>query len=144
MRQIYKYDISKPIVGRIEEFLHLGYQNNKPMVWAIVDDDAPEQNYSIICSGTGWPIADFQSAYNYLGTLQDEIGYVWHYFVVPAELIDGKGRSLDVEFKFVTEEDSEDEDEEFTFDKEQAQKDQDMFRQYMEYVMKRVYQGECE
>lgn len=143
MRQIFKYDASEPIIGHIEKFLHVAYQGRDTMIWAIVNDELPERKYVAVCSGTGWPLHNAQTAGTYIGTLHDG-GYVWHYFVVPAELIDGKGRSLDVEFKFTTEDKESEEDEEFTFDGGQAQKDQDMFRQYMEYVMKKVCQGECE
>ena len=136
MRQIFKYDISKPIVGRIEEFLHLDYQNGEPMVWAIVDDDAPEQNYSVICSGTGWPIADFQSVYNYLGTLQDDAGYVWHYFVLPTEK--RKGHSLNVELKFST--DDKKEKDEFVADMEEfpMYSRKAFMEKYAEYIMKQL------
>ena len=80
MRTIYKYNIMQPVIGHIEKFLHVDYQGDEVMVWAIVNDELPKREFTIICSGTGWPIADFQNALSYIGTVQSYEGYVWHYF----------------------------------------------------------------
>jgi hypothetical protein len=87
MRQIFKYPVDKPIVGRIEKFLHIEYQHDTPMIWAIVDDACPQVEYLAVCSGTGWPLPDYANEFSYVGTLQDDGGYVWHYFVVPTSVI---------------------------------------------------------
>lgn len=120
MRQIYKYDVTKPVVGRIEKFLHLDYQNGNVMVWGIVDDDIPVKHFTIVGSGTGWHIADFQTIHSYLGTLQDEGGYVWHYFAVPTKIIDAAGHSFDPIKVILAEKEKEDIDSDFEIDVEQA------------------------
>lgn len=120
MRQIYKYDVTKPVVGRIEKFLHLDYQNGNVMVWAIVDDEIPEKYFSIVASGTGWHIANFQTINTYLGTLQDERGYVWHYFAVPTEIIDSAGQPFDPIKVILAEQEKENIDNDFKIDVEQA------------------------
>lgn len=120
MRQIYKYSLKEPIIGHIEKFLHLDYQYDEPVVWAIVDDDIPKRSFAAICSGTGWPIADFQNIDSYIGTLQDDDGYVWHYFIVPAHIIDGTGKSYDGTTSMAAEVENEKEDNDFEFDIEEA------------------------
>ena len=97
MRQIFKYPVDKPIVGRIEKFLHIDYQYDTPMIWAIVDDACPQVEYLAVCSGTGWPLPDYANEFSYIGTLQDDGGYVWHYFVVPTSVIKAtRAHSYDV------------------------------------------------
>lgn len=125
MRQIYKFPASEPIVGKIEKFLHVDYQNDVPMIWAIVNDNYPTQRFAAICSGTGWPLADFQNDYTYIGTLNDD-GYVWHYFVVPAQTVEAaRGRSYD---KIINkEEPNKEEDDEFEIDEETAKALHEMF-----------------
>ncbi len=116
MRQIYKFPASEPIIGKIEKFLHVEYQGNDPMIWAIVNDNYPVQRFAAICSGTGWPLADFQNETTYIGTLHDG-GYVWHYFIVPADTVErAHARSYDkVVYK---EEPEKEEDDEFEIDEE--------------------------
>ena len=123
MRQIYKYNLTEPITGHIEKFLHLDYQFGEPMVWAIVNDDVPMRSFAAICSGTGWPIADFQNIDSYIGTLQDDGGYVWHYFIVPTYIVDSMGKSYDGTPLMTAEaeiEEEEDEDNDFEFNMEEA------------------------
>lgn len=120
MRQIYKYNLKEPIIGHIEKFLHLDYQYGEPVVWAIVNDDVPKRSFAAICSGTGWPIADFQNIDSYIGTLQDDDGYVWHYFIVPTYIIDGTGKSYDGTTSMAAEVENEKEDNDFEFDIEEA------------------------
>lgn len=106
MRQIFKYPVDKPIVGRIEKFLHIEYQYDTPMIWAIVDDACPQVEYLAVCIGTGWPLPDFANEFSYIGTIQDDDGYVWHYFVVPVEVVKAaNGRSYDKPKKETVEED---------------------------------------
>lgn len=48
------------------------------MVWVISGDSGYE--YEIVAWGTGWDIPKDVASLKYLGTVQDEYGYVWHYF----------------------------------------------------------------
>ncbi len=116
MRQIFKYPVTQPIVGKIEKFLHIDYQFDEPMIWAIVNDNCPEQEYLAVCSGTGWPLPDFATDNTYIGTVQDDGGYVWHYFVVPVAVIKAtRAHSYD---KVVYKEEPNKEDDEFEIDEE--------------------------
>lgn len=125
MRQIYKYPVNEPIVGKIEKFLHIEYQFDEPVIWAIVNDNLPNQSFSVICSGTGWPIADFQNERTYIGTLQDDGGYVWHYFIVPTATVEAtRARSYD---KVIYTEEPENKDDEFEIDEEQMKALHEMF-----------------
>lgn len=89
-RMIYKYPIPaipgeiQTINDKIIEVLDIQYQYGKPTMWAIVDADAQMGvPFKIAAFGTGWEIPD--AAKQYLGTLQDTEGYVWHYFSIEVE-----------------------------------------------------------
>lgn len=86
MKKIFKYEL--PINGSrgiircgLCRWLEVQSQNGWPYVWAIVDDSAPQIDYEIISIGTGWELPDTCNEGNYLGTVQDSSGFVWHYFV---------------------------------------------------------------
>ena len=84
MRKIYKYEL--PVDGGIItikqciiKILNIQEQNGIPMMWAIVDpDDEVIEPLEIIAIGTGWELPTELD--DYLGTAQDEYGFVWHYF----------------------------------------------------------------
>lgn len=119
MRTIYKYNIMQPVIGHIEKFLHVDYQGDEVMVWAIVNDELPKREFTIICSGTGWPIADFQNALSYIGTVQSYEGYVWHYFAVEVAKINAAREGIKASFEGALEEMEPieiDEEEEYYFD----------------------------
>ena len=86
MKKIYKYEL--PINGGIikipnavEQFLEVQEQNGIPMIWAIVDLDVEDvEPIEIIALGTGWEVPS--TVDKYLGTAQDEFGFVWHYFTI--------------------------------------------------------------
>lgn len=89
-RMIYKYSIPaipgeiQTINDKIIEVLDIQYQYGKPTMWAIVDADAEMgPPFQIAAFGTGWEIPE--AAKQYLGTLQDDNGYVWHYFAIEVE-----------------------------------------------------------
>ena len=53
-------------------------------MWAIVDpDDEVVEPLKIIAIGTGWELPT--GLEDYLGTAQDEYGFVWHYFTIKLE-----------------------------------------------------------
>ena len=84
MRKIYKYEL--PVDGGIItikqciiKILSIQEQNDKPMMWAIVDpDNEVIEPLEIVAIGTGWELPTGLD--DYLGTMQDEYGFVWHYF----------------------------------------------------------------
>ena len=84
MRKIYKYEL--PVDGGIItikqciiKILSVQEQNGKPTMWAIVDpDNEVVEPLEIVAIGTGWELPTGLD--EYLGTAQDEYGFVWHYF----------------------------------------------------------------
>lgn len=83
MRRIYKYKLGFEgeivnIKARIEKILDIQPQGSDVVLWALINDDFPEKDLDIIAIGTGWDLPS--GADEYLGTAQDEIGLVWHYF----------------------------------------------------------------
>lgn len=89
MRKIYKYEL--PVDGGIIaikqciiKILNIQEQNGIPVMWAIVDpDDEVVEPLKIIAIGTGWELPT--GLEDYLGTAQDEYGFVWHYFTIKLE-----------------------------------------------------------
>ena len=86
MRKIYKYEL--PVDGGmitikqcIIKILSIQEQNGIPMMWAIVDpDNEVVEPLEIVAIGTGWELPTGLD--DYLGTAQDEYGFVWHYFAL--------------------------------------------------------------
>jgi hypothetical protein len=84
--KIYKYELpcgdeTLVIKEKVIKFLDVQNQNNIAMVWALVDDaQVKEKETTIAAFGTGWDIPDYVD--EYIGTAQDEFGFVWHYFTV--------------------------------------------------------------
>lgn len=86
MKKIYKYEL--PVDGGIIaikqciiKILNIQEQNGIPVMWAIVDpDDEVIEPLKIIAIGTGWELPT--GLEDYLGTTQDEYGFVWHYFTI--------------------------------------------------------------
>ena len=84
MRKIYKYEL--PVDGGIItikqciiKILSIQEQNGIPVMWAIVDpEDKMVEPLEITAIGTGWTLPTGLD--EYLGTAQDECGFVWHYF----------------------------------------------------------------
>lgn len=85
MRTIYKYKLPRDgqtitIAEYIIEVLHIGTQDGRPTLWAVVDTDKVQET-EVVAWGTGWPLPDdvyFET--DYWGTAEDGAGYVWHYF----------------------------------------------------------------
>lgn len=85
MRTIYKYKLPRDgqsitIEEYILEVLHIGTQDGWPMLWAVVDTDKYQET-EVVAWGTGWPLPDdvyFET--DYWGTVEDDAGYIWHYF----------------------------------------------------------------
>lgn len=83
--KIYKYELPAPgdnlvIKEKVIRFLDVQNQNDIAMVWAIVDPNVKNEETVIVALGTGWDVPD--NADEYIGTAQDEFGFVWHYFTI--------------------------------------------------------------
>jgi hypothetical protein len=83
--KIYKYELpcgdeTLVIKEKVIKFLNVQNQNNIAMVWVLVDAQIKEKETTVAAFGTGWDIPDY--ADEYIGTAQDEFGFVWHYFTV--------------------------------------------------------------
>ena len=85
MKTIYKFPIRNiieilPENITIEEILTIQYQNDIPVLWAKVDTSKrATKTVTIYQTGTGWEL-DNRIPIKYINTLQDEEGYVWHFF----------------------------------------------------------------
>ena len=87
---IYKYNLgvngeSATIKGKIRKILKVGFQPGEGVVcWCEVDDRCEEVSIKIVCVGTGWdPLPEEINYMDYIGTAQDGLGYVWHYYATP-------------------------------------------------------------
>ena len=47
----------------------------------MVDDDARIKTIKIRCVGTGWPILFDEEDYEYIGSIIENSGLVWHYYM---------------------------------------------------------------
>lgn len=86
MKKIYKYPLKTSggvtvINNKIIEFLDIQMQDGIPTLWALVDTET-ETKTNILFIGTGWTLAD--EVDKYIGTVQDDYGFVWHYFAARA------------------------------------------------------------
>ena len=69
------------IKGTLLRVLTVQLQRDIPTLWAVVDTDSIlTQKLNIITFGTGWEDDDL-GAYEYISTVQDKEGFVWHYFI---------------------------------------------------------------
>lgn len=81
---IYKYPIYNSgdiISAPFVKLLDIQYQDGIPMLWAVVDPDRVQDTevcFNVL--GTGWEFEG--SPGTYIKTLQDDYGFVWHFFIV--------------------------------------------------------------
>ena len=96
MKKIFKYELGKngstvTHTDRFTEILHLGEQGKMgPQMWALIDEDARIKTIEIRCVGTGWPILFDEEDYEYIGSIIENSGLVWHYYmreIVAAEQV---------------------------------------------------------
>ena len=87
---IYKYKLgidgeSVIIKGKIRNILKVDFQPGEGIVCRCeVDDRCDEISIKIVCVGTGWdPLPEEINYMDYIGTAQDGLGYVWHYYATP-------------------------------------------------------------
>lgn len=89
MKKIYKYKLNiagdmTVINAPIEQMLKVDWQSGTGAVlWAIIDDEWEPATWRIMSLGTGWTIPD--GVDDYIGTVQDDFGRVWHYFLLHNE-----------------------------------------------------------
>ena len=87
---IYKYKLgtggeSTTIKGKIRKILKVDFQPGEGIVcWCEVADRCEEVGIKVVCVGTGWnPLPKEIDNMDYIGTAQDGLGYVWHYYATP-------------------------------------------------------------
>ena len=88
MNKIYKYRLPRDgqvikVDDYVIEWLHVGIQDGVPTAGAVVDVDMPKgkRTWLVVAWGTGWELPDeVWIDCDYIGTCEDDYGYVWHYF----------------------------------------------------------------
>ena len=65
---------------RFARVLDIQVQHSAVTAWVLTDDSVPEVEIELIPVGTGWEIpSEILDKLEYLKTVQDDYGYVWHY-----------------------------------------------------------------
>lgn len=88
MKRIYKYPI--PVANEFvvamplgAEVLHVGVQDERPHLWALVDPDQPSRDYRFRMHGTGHPVEDVITGGMHIGTFMLGGGsFVGHIFQI--------------------------------------------------------------
>jgi hypothetical protein len=82
MKTIYKYQLQlgdqRILLPENAQVLSTGVQNNKILIWVLVDTDNTIVPRLISVVGTGWEVPDMFRR-RFIGTLQIE-NFVWHVF----------------------------------------------------------------
>jgi len=85
MKTIYKFSV--PIKDKFELMIPRGAkiltfqaQNNEPMIWVLVNPKNELSKREFAIRGTGQPIMSDDDEDVYIGTIQTEMGLVWHLF----------------------------------------------------------------
>lgn len=90
MRKIFKYEVYPNGIparykGYFKRFLEAKMLSDGRMyVWIETDDKySEEREIELISFGTGWDINEIvcDETMNYVGTIEDMAGYVWHIYV---------------------------------------------------------------
>lgn len=70
------------LMPRESNLLHIGAPSlpESILLWAAVDDKAPQDEVEFIIAGTGHPLPHVGS---HVGTVQTSDGFVWHVFTGP-------------------------------------------------------------
>jgi hypothetical protein len=82
MKKVFKYELQgKDVILKLPlgaEILNVQLQNDRPVLWALVDPNNVEVGRSICIVGTGWDVEDNMK---YINTYME--GYfVWHVFEI--------------------------------------------------------------
>lgn len=68
-------------IPNTHKLLTVQIQNGLPTLWALVDPSTVKVTKEVIMYGTGWDIEETAATVgDYLGTVQDNNGFVWHFF----------------------------------------------------------------
>ena len=72
------------INDKIRKVLTAQFQpGSGPCVWYEVDDELREIEVKIVAIGTGCELPKEIKFWDYIGTVQDGMGFVWHYYATP-------------------------------------------------------------
>ncbi len=90
MKRIYKYPLEAMPVQTVEipegaRPLRIAYQRGQACLWALVDPDRDMIQVQVLCLGTGWDVDYPEENLTYLDTIFDQIGYVWHWFLIKTD-----------------------------------------------------------
>ena len=95
MITIYKYHLDRDHVhvksrnAHVLEFLSVQIQHDEIVLWALVDTEKPANYADIYVLGTGWNLGTKRESWltkaNFVDTVQDPDGLVWHIFGVLPE-----------------------------------------------------------
>lgn len=95
MITIYKYHLDRDHIhvksrnAHVLEFLSVQIQRDEITLWALVDTEKPANYADIWCIGTGWHLGnekpEWATKANFIDTVQDPDGLVWHIFGVLPE-----------------------------------------------------------
>jgi hypothetical protein len=84
---IWKYELET--IGEQEikmpggaQILCVQMQHGKPCIWAMVGQHVPPRKRKIMTYGTGQRMPNAITKREYIGTYQDDSGFVWHVFDV--------------------------------------------------------------
>lgn len=70
--------------GKIRRILSIQDQNYRgPVCWYEVDDDLDYIEVRVISVGTEWELPKELKYWQFIDTVQDNNGYVWHYYHEP-------------------------------------------------------------
>lgn len=83
--KIWKFELTKERTQLVKmplksEIMDIQMQNNKLVMWALVDQTTDEIEVKINMYGTGWETRENTSKDEYLSTVQDG-KFVWHFFM---------------------------------------------------------------
>ena len=91
-KRIYKYAVPGKMTGRVKRWLQPNYQYGELMIWAELDDNVEEEEWTVVPVGTGWEIegsdATILDEGVYCGTvLEDDGTFIWHIYAVKTSVI---------------------------------------------------------
>lgn len=81
--KIYKYEVNAGIVkAPILQVLDVQMQDGRPVMWALIDENALQRTVEFAIYWTGQEInREVLKEFEYFKTLQDDMGLVWHVFI---------------------------------------------------------------
>lgn len=77
--------ISIIIEDDIRRILSTQYQKGVGPVCWYESGDSEKKKVKIVAIGTGWDMDDMLDDAKYIGTVQDIMGFVWHYYAFEVE-----------------------------------------------------------